>query len=110
MGSIIDYLGNPLFAVFILLLLVVIVARSAILSLMTNVYGLARQAERTPIRIRLASDAPAAERVNLEALSTESATFRALMEARRSRRESFFVEPTGHINVCNVPLPVRVAR
>jgi hypothetical protein len=53
MGSIIDYLGNPLFAVFILLLLVVIVARSAILSLMTNVYGLARQAERTPIRVGL---------------------------------------------------------
>lgn len=53
MGSIVDYLGNPLFAVFILLLLVVIVARSAILSLMTKVYGLGRQAERTPFRVGL---------------------------------------------------------
>jgi peptidylprolyl isomerase len=66
-------------------------------------------AQRTPIRIRLASETPASERVNLEALRTESATFRTLMQARRSRRDGFFVEPTGHINVCNVPLPVRVA-
>lgn len=67
-------------------------------------------AERTSIRIRLASDVPAAERVNLEALRTESTTFRTLMESRRNRRESFFVEPTGHINVCNVPIPVRAVR
>ena len=67
--------------------------------------------ERTPIRsIRLAADLPEAERVNLEVLRTDSATFRAVIESRRFRRESFFVEPTGHINVCNVPLPVRPAR
>ena len=67
-------------------------------------------AERTPIRsVRLAADVPGAERTNLEALRTDSASFLALIEARRFRRESFFVEPTGHINVCNVPLPVRAA-
>ena len=65
-------------------------------------------AERTPINsIRLASDVPEAQRTNLEALRTDSATFRAVIESRRFRRESFFVAPTGHINVCNVPLPVR---
>lgn len=66
-------------------------------------------AEATVIRsVRLAADVPEAERVNLEALRTESDTFRAVIESRRFRREEFFVEPTGHINVCNVPLPVRV--
>lgn len=65
-------------------------------------------AERTQIRsIRLAADVPPSERVNLEALRTDSATFRTVIENRRFRRESFFVEPTGHVNMCNVPLPVR---
>jgi cyclophilin family peptidyl-prolyl cis-trans isomerase len=65
-------------------------------------------AERTPINsIRLAADVAAAERTNLEALRTDSATFRSVIESRRFRRESFFVSPTGHINMCNVPLPVR---
>ena len=65
-------------------------------------------AERTPIRaIRVAADVPVAERTNLEALRTDSVTFAALVQSRRTRRESWFVEPTGHINLCNVPLPVR---
>jgi peptidylprolyl isomerase len=66
------------------------------------------EAERTAIRsVRLAADAPASERTNLEALHTDSATFRDVIASRRHRREGFFVEPTGRINVCNVPLPVR---
>lgn len=65
-------------------------------------------AERTPIRsIRLGADLPAGEQVHLDALRTDSATFRTLIASRRTRTESFFVAPTGHINVCNVPLPVR---
>jgi peptidylprolyl isomerase len=64
--------------------------------------------ERTPIRaIRLAADVPVNERANLEVLRTDSATFRAVISSRRFRRESFFVDPVGHVNVCNVPLPVR---
>jgi peptidylprolyl isomerase len=66
------------------------------------------EAERTTIRsVRVAADAPGGERTNLEALRTDSATFREVIAARRHRREDFFVEPTGRINVCNVPLPVR---
>lgn len=65
--------------------------------------------ERTQIRsIRLASDVPERQRTNLEALRTDSATFREVVASRRHRREEFFVTPTGRINVCNVPLPVRV--
>lgn len=67
--------------------------------------------ERTPIRsIRVAADVPANERTNLETLRTDSATFRNVIDSRRTRRESWFIEPTGHINLCNVPLPVRAAR
>ncbi len=43
-------------------------------------------------------------------LKTESATFQAVVASRRTRRESWFVEPTAKINVCNVPLPVREGR
>ncbi len=65
-------------------------------------------AQNVPIRsIRLAADVPERERVPLEMLRTESATFKQVIASRRTRRESWFVEPTGHINVCNVPLPVR---
>ncbi|MBL8543281.1 MAG: peptidylprolyl isomerase [Hyphomonadaceae bacterium] len=65
--------------------------------------------ERTAIRsVRLGSDLPASERVNLEALRTDSATFNSVIESRRFRRESWFLDPVGHINLCNVPLPVRV--
>lgn len=65
--------------------------------------------ERTTITsVRLGSELPASERVNLEALRAESTTFRDVIESRRFRRESWFLDPVGHVNVCNVPLPVRV--
>ncbi|MEQ1819563.1 MAG: peptidylprolyl isomerase [Terricaulis sp.] len=66
-------------------------------------------AERTTITsVRLGSELPANERVNLETLRTDSATFNDVIDSRRFRRESWFLEPVGHINLCNVPLPVRV--
>lgn len=65
--------------------------------------------ERTTITsVRLGSELPAGERVNFEALRTDSATFRDVIDSRRFRRESWFLDPVGHINLCNVPLPVRV--
>jgi peptidylprolyl isomerase len=61
-----------------------------------------------PIRsLRLASDVPPAQRVNLEVMRTDTTAFQALIESRRNRPESFFVVPAGHIDLCNVPLPVR---
>lgn len=63
---------------------------------------------RTPITtIRLASDVPAAERTPLQVLRTDSKTFAAATEARRNRRDGWYVRPAGHIDLCNVPLPVR---
>ena len=64
--------------------------------------------ERVPIRsIRVAADVPEAERVALEVMRTDTDAFRTLIEARRTRRESWYVSPTGRIEVCNVPIPVR---
>jgi len=65
--------------------------------------------ERTIIRsVRLGSELAESQRLNLETLRTDSATFRDVIDSRRTRREPWFLEPTGHINLCNVPLPVRV--
>lgn len=67
-----------------------------------------KPSQRVPIAsIRLASDIPAAQRPNFEALRTDSATFRALLEERRTRPDPWYKHAPGHIGVCNVPLPVR---
>jgi len=58
--------------------------------------------------VRLASDVPPAERTRIEVLRTESATFRSVLEQRRERREPWFKHNPGAIDLCNVPLPVRV--
>jgi peptidylprolyl isomerase len=63
---------------------------------------------RIPIKsIRLAADVPPAERTELEVLRTDSATFQATTEARRNRHDDFYIRPSGYIELCNVPLPVR---
>ena len=66
---------------------------------------------RTPIQaIRLASDVQEAERTPLQLLRTDSPAFADATEARRNRRDGWYVQPAGHIDVCNVPLPVRAAK
>ena len=69
----------------------------------------AQPSQHVPVRrVRLAADVPADERVRLEVLRTDTATFTALVEARRNRREEWYKVPAGHIDLCNVPIPVRV--
>lgn len=66
--------------------------------------------ERTPItQVRLAADVPAAERVNLQVLKTDTQTFADLVESRRNRQDEWYKVAAGRIEVCNVPLPVRKA-
>jgi peptidylprolyl isomerase len=66
--------------------------------------------QRVPIRaVRVAADVPPAERVPLEIFRTDTPAFAALIEARRNRREEWFLDPVGAIELCNVPVPVRVA-
>ncbi|HMK86676.1 MAG TPA: peptidylprolyl isomerase [Steroidobacteraceae bacterium] len=59
------------------------------------------------VAMRIASDLPQAERTPIEVLRTESATFRSVLDQRRNRREEWFKVNPAHIDLCNVPLPVR---
>jgi len=61
-----------------------------------------------PIRsLRIAADVPAAERTRLEVMRTDTPAFAALVESRRNRRDDWYKVPAGHIEICNVPIPVR---
>lgn len=70
----------------------------------------AEPAQRVVIRaMRIAADLPPDERVDLEVLRTDTPTFEALIEARRNRREDFYLRPAGYVDLCNVPIPVRTS-
>jgi cyclophilin family peptidyl-prolyl cis-trans isomerase len=45
-----------------------------------------------------------------EYLSTESASFATYADARANRRDPFFIVPAGGADICNIPVPVRVAK
>jgi peptidylprolyl isomerase len=59
--------------------------------------------------IKLASQVPAAERSDLQVMRTDTATWTALLESRRNRQDDFYKFPVNHIDLCNVPVPVRDA-
>ena len=58
-------------------------------------------------RIRLAADVPEGERTRLEVLRTDTPLFAELVDARRNRRDDWYKLPAGHIDLCNIPLPIR---
>ncbi|TWT17814.1 peptidylprolyl isomerase [Luteimonas marina] len=65
-------------------------------------------AQRTPIKaITLAAEVPEAERERIEVLRTDTPTFDAMVESRRNRRDDFYKRPAGHIDLCNIAIPVR---
>ena len=65
--------------------------------------------QRTTINaIHLASEVPDSERTPLQLLRTDSQAFIDATEARRNRVDDFYKIPSGHIDLCNVPLPVRI--
>jgi len=67
--------------------------------------------QRTAIQsVKLAADMPAKERPNIEVLRTDSATFAALIEAKRNRRDDFYRNPAGKIDLCSINIPVREAK
>lgn len=65
--------------------------------------------ERTPIvSVRMGnevSDLPA-----YEYLSTDSKSFAAYLEKRANRKDDFYVQPAGGVDICNAPVPVRVVK
>ena len=85
--------------------------RLSVLPRGTGPLGFYEQAEqRVPIKaIRLASQVPEAERERIELFRTDTPAFEALVESRRNRRDDWYRHPAGHIDLCNIPLPVRAA-
>jgi len=59
------------------------------------------------ISFKVAADVPESQRTPLEELRTDTQTFTDYIEARRNRHEEWFKVPAGHVDVCNVPIPVR---
>jgi peptidylprolyl isomerase len=60
--------------------------------------------------VRLAADLPADQRPAIEVLRTDSPTFAALVDAKRNRRDDFYRNPAGKIDLCSVNVPVREAK
>ncbi|MGY0504022.1 peptidylprolyl isomerase [Luteimonas sp. e5] len=74
--------------------------------------GVHTEAERrVPIRhIRVVGDMPEAERPRIEVMRTDSPSFAEVVESRRNRRDGWYLRPAGHIDLCNISVPVRPAR
>jgi peptidylprolyl isomerase len=57
--------------------------------------------------VRMAADVPEAERSKFEVMRTETATYKAAVEAQRNRGGPWTKVAAGHIDICNAPIPVR---
>jgi peptidylprolyl isomerase len=60
--------------------------------------------------VRLAADLPADQRPHVEVLRTDSATFAALVDAKRNRLDDFYRLPVHKVDLCSVSIPVRDAK
>lgn len=56
---------------------------------------------------RVAADVPEAERSKFEVMRTESAIYKAVVEAQRNRGGPWNKVAAGHVELCNAPIPVR---
>lgn len=64
--------------------------------------------QRAPIKsIRLAAEVPVSERSNIEVLRTDTPLFSKYVESRRNRRDSWYLVPAAHTDVCSITIPVR---
>ena len=61
------------------------------------------------ISMRLASELPTNQREMLQVLRTDHPIYSEILESRRNRRDSWTLYKAGRLEVCNAPLPVRVA-
>ena len=70
-----------------------------------------KEEQWVPIKsVKLAADVPEAERSKFEVMRTESASFKSVVEAQRNRGGPWTKYAAGHVDLCNVPIPVREAR
>lgn len=59
--------------------------------------------------VRVESDQAAEQRPSWQELRTNTPLFTDYVNALRSRKSSWFVEPTNRVELCNVKVPVRMA-
>jgi peptidylprolyl isomerase len=57
--------------------------------------------------VRMAADVPEAERSKFEVMRTETAAYKAAVEAQRNRGGPWTKVAAGYIDICNAPIPVR---
>lgn len=66
--------------------------------------------QRVPIRtVRVAADLPTTEQPHYQVMRSDGASFAAYVDGRANRRDPFFVRPAGGVDVCNAPVPTRIA-
>jgi len=64
--------------------------------------------QNVPIKsVRVAADLPEAERSKLEVMRTDSASYKAVVEAQRNRGGPWTKVAAGYIELCNASIPVR---
>ena len=64
--------------------------------------------QRVPIlAVRLASEIEPDQRAHIEVMRTDTPTWDAYVESRRNRSDEWYLHPAGHIDVCNLSVPVR---
>jgi cyclophilin family peptidyl-prolyl cis-trans isomerase len=57
--------------------------------------------------VKMAADVPEAQRSKFEVMRTETATYKAAVEAQRNRGGPWTKVAAGAIDLCNAPIPVR---
>jgi cyclophilin family peptidyl-prolyl cis-trans isomerase len=57
--------------------------------------------------VKMAADVPEEQRSKFEVMRTDSATYKAAVEAQRNRGGPWTKVAAGHIDLCNAPIPVR---
>lgn len=60
------------------------------------------------ISIRMGDQLPENERKSIEAMRTDTKTFTNYVKARTYRKNSWFIDPVGKIEICNVGVPTRI--
>ncbi|NNE57164.1 MAG: peptidylprolyl isomerase [Hellea sp.] len=64
--------------------------------------------EYAPVKsIRLASEVAPEDRINLQVMRTDTTVYEDYLDARRYRKEEWFLDPAGRLELCNAPVPVR---
>lgn len=68
-----------------------------------------RVEERVSIlSIQQVSQLPVEERPVIQVLKTTRPIFDRFVESRRNRRDSWYLQPAGHVDLCAISLPIRV--